>query len=155
MWYTYIMSPSRAVLLKLIITSLLNSPPLMKSAQWHGWLRHCAMSRIVVSSTSDDIVGIFHLHIASSWQYRTLTEMSTRNISCVDKGGSCIGLITLPIVSRCGTMLPAGAVHQPAASSVHRTISCKHSLVLLRMGEIITRNTLSWLKLSINRYCCI
>ena len=36
-----------------------------------------------------------------------------------------------------------------AASSVHYTASCKHSLVLLRMGEIIARNMLSWLKLLI------
>jgi len=42
-----------------------------------------------------------------------------------------------------------------AASSVHYTTSCKHSLVLLRMGVIIARNSLSWLKLLINRYCCI
>jgi len=27
--------------------------------------------------------------------------------------------------------------------------------VLLRMGEIIARNMLSWLELLINRYCCI
>jgi len=32
---------------------------------------------------------------------------------------------------------------RPAASSVHYTTSCKHSLVLLRMGEIIARNMLS------------
>ena len=37
----------------------------------------------------------------------------------------------------------------PAAPSVHYTTSCKHSLVLLRMGEIIVRNMLSWLKLLI------
>jgi hypothetical protein len=30
-----------------------------------------------------------------------------------------------------------------ATSSVHYTTSCKHSLVLLRMGEIIARNMLS------------
>jgi len=30
-----------------------------------------------------------------------------------------------------------------------------HSLVLLRMGEIMDRNMLSWLELLINRYCCI
>jgi hypothetical protein len=40
-----------------------------------------------------------------------------------------------------------------AASSVHYTTSCKHSLVLLRMGEINARNMLSWLKLLINYYC--
>jgi len=33
--------------------------------------------------------------------------------------------------------------------------SCKHSLVPLRMGEIIARNMLSWLKLLINCYWCI
>jgi len=44
---------------------------------------------------------------------------------------------------------------RPAASSVHYTTSCKHSLVLLRMGEIITWNMLSWLELLINRYCWI
>ena len=36
-----------------------------------------------------------------------------------------------------------------AASPVHYTTSCKHSLVLLRMSEIIARNTLSRLKLLI------
>ena len=40
------------------------------------------------------------------------------------------------------TMLPVGG-------SVHYTTSCKHSLVLLRMGENVTRNMLSWLKLLI------
>jgi len=44
---------------------------------------------------------------------------------------------------------------RPATSSVYYTTSCKHSLVLLRMGEIIARNMLSWLELLINRYCCI
>ena len=42
----------------------------------------------------------------------------------------------------------------PAASSVHYTTSCKHSLVLLMIGAIIGRNMLSWLELLINRYCC-
>ena len=30
-----------------------------------------------------------------------------------------------------------------------------HSLVLLKMGKIIARNMLNWLKLLISRYCCI
>jgi len=33
----------------------------------------------------------------------------------------------------------AAGWYQPAASSVHCTTSCKHSLVLLRMGEIIAQ----------------
>ena len=44
---------------------------------------------------------------------------------------------------------------RPATSSVHCTTNCKRSLVLLKMGEIIARNMLSWLELLINRYCCI
>jgi len=50
------------------------------------------------------------------------------------------------------TMLPAG---KPAASSVHYTTSCKHSLLLLRMGEIVVRNMLRWLEILINRYYCV
>jgi len=30
-----------------------------------------------------------------------------------------------------------------------------HSLVLLKMGKIISRNMLSWLELLISLYCCI
>ena len=44
-------------------------------------------------------------------------------------------------------MLPVG--EQQAATLVHYTASWKHSLVFLRMGEIIARNTLSWLPLLI------
>jgi len=40
-------------------------------------------------------------------------------------------------------------IHQQAASSVHYTVSCKHNLVLLRIGKIIAWNMLSWLKLLI------
>ena len=42
-----------------------------------------------------------------------------------------------------------------SAGDVSPATSYKHSLVLLRMGEIIARNMLSWLKSLINRYCCI
>ena len=38
---------------------------------------------------------------------------------------------------------PSGAQVERAASSVHYTTSCKHSLALPRMGEIIARNRLS------------
>ena len=61
------------------------------------------------------------------------------------------------------THIPPHPGHQQAASSVLYTTSCKYSLVLLRMGEIIARNMLSWLKLLIKLlllhlvgclYCC-
>jgi hypothetical protein len=58
------------------------------------------------------------------------------------------------------TILPAGNLDEvehliQAASSVHYTTSCKHSLEVLRMDEIFARNILSWLELLINRYCCV
>jgi hypothetical protein len=42
--------------------------------------------------------------------------------------------------------------NRPATSWMHYTTSCKHSLGLLKMGEIIARNMLSWLDLLINRH---
>ena len=45
--------------------------------------------------------------------------------------------------------VPPHPGHQQAASSVLYTTSRKHSLVFLRMGEIMARNMLSWLKLLI------
>ena len=35
----------------------------------------------------------------------------------------------------------------PAASPVHYTTSCKHSLMLLRMGEIIARNNVELIEI--------
>jgi len=45
------------------------------------------------------------------------------------------------VFTACGIM--HGRCWRPAASLVHYTTSCKHSLVFLRMGEIIARNRLS------------
>jgi len=47
----------------------------------------------------------------------------------------------------------------PATGRQHRRCiipqAVTHSLVLLRMDKIISRNMLSWLELLISRYCCI
>jgi len=43
----------------------------------------------------------------------------------------------------------------PATLWVRYTTSCKHSLVLLKMDDIIAQHMLSWLELLINRYCCV
>jgi len=50
---------------------------------------------------------------------------------------------------RCCLLVTPHPCHKQAASLVYYTTSCKHNLVLLRMGEIIARNILSWLWLSI------
>jgi len=39
--------------------------------------------------------------------------------------------------------IPPFPGYRPATSWVHHTTSCKHSLVLLKMGGIIARNMLS------------
>jgi len=49
-------------------------------------------------------------------------------------------------------MLPAGG-RQHRGCFLPQAVT--HSLVLLKMGEIIARNTLSWLGVLISRYCCI
>jgi hypothetical protein len=51
-----------------------------------SWLRHCATSRKVAGSISDDLTGIFHCHNPSGCTMalgstHPLTEISTRNIS--------------------------------------------------------------------------
>ena len=47
----------------------------------------------------------------------------------------------------------------PATGRQHRECiipqAVTHSLVLLKMGKIISRNMLNWLELLISRYCCI
>ena len=50
------------------------------------------------------------------------------------------------------TMLPAGG-RQHRRCIIPQTVT--HSLVLLKMSKIISRNMLSWLQLLISRYCCI
>ena len=50
------------------------------------------------------------------------------------------------------TMLPTTG-RQHRGCIIPQTVT--HSLVLLKMGKIISRNMLSWLELLISRYCCI
>jgi hypothetical protein len=49
----------------------------------------------------------------------------------------------LPTGSLEAEEVPPLAGYQPATSWVHYTTSCKHILVILKMGEIIARNMLS------------
>jgi hypothetical protein len=64
-------------------------------------LRYCTTDWKVTGLISNGVTGIFHLHKPSG-HTKTLqstqptTEMSTRNISCGDKGSQCIGMTTLP-----------------------------------------------------------
>jgi len=51
------------------------------------------------------------------------------------------------------TMLPAGGRQHRGGCLIPQAVT--HSLVLLKMGKIISRNILSWLELFISRYCCI
>jgi len=49
-------------------------------------------------------------------------------------------------------MLPAGG-RQHRGCNIPQAVT--HSLVLLKMGKIISRNILSWLELLKSRYSCI
>jgi hypothetical protein len=54
---------------------------------WQSWLRHCATSWKVVGSIPYCVIGIFHWHNSSDCTVvleltQTITEISTRNISC-------------------------------------------------------------------------
>jgi len=71
-------------------------------------------------------------------QYKQLCVCDTWYLSfCVDDCLVCRNICS------CIPDSPPHSCHQQAASPVQYTTSCKHSLVLLRMGEIIARNILS------------
>ena len=60
---------------------------------WRSWLRHFATSWKFAGSIPDGVTGIFHWHNPSGHTMalvltRSLTEMSTRNISCGLKAAS-------------------------------------------------------------------
>ena len=88
----------------------------------------------------------------TQWENAHLAEHEKDGPYLSMKSVFCLGVCV------CG-WVGGGIMHrrccQQAASSVHYTTSCKHSLVLPRMGEIISRNMLNRLKLSVNCYCCI
>ena len=46
------------------------------------------------------------------------------------------------VAACCHTTVPPHPDYRPATSWVHYTTSCKHSLVLLKMGELTARNML-------------
>ena len=49
--------------------------------------------------------------------------------------------------------IPGGGGRQHRGCIIPQAVT--HSIVLLKMGKIISRNMLSWLELLISRYCCI
>jgi len=57
-------------------------------------------------------------------------------------GGVEVYLASKQPQNLCDVTVPPHPGYRPAASSVHYTTSCKHSLVLLRLGEINARNML-------------
>jgi len=132
------------------------------------WLRCCATNWEVAGSIPAGVSGFF-IDIKSFRSHygpgvdSASNRLTTLPPSCavVTKSGNLNFLEPSGPVQACnGTTLHVSSTmcdkcRQQTASPVHCTTSCKHSLVLLRMGEIIARNMLSWLKSLINCYCCI
>jgi len=94
----------------------------------------CAVNIVLWTFVSGRMLGLFQ---QKHWQL----VMGSHSHGWV---GSCI--LINPLINDAACWWQG---HQQAASSVHYTTSCKHSLVLLRMGETIAWNMLSWLKLLI------
>jgi len=105
-----------------------------------------------ICSTKENILGVkwnqaHNINAVSSANIRnyliTQTEPSVHNGRT---DSTCISLL-LEGQDFSNSSRPCGIMHrsccQRAASPVHYTTSCKHSLVLPRMGEIISRNMLS------------
>ena len=57
---------------------------------WCSWLRHCSTSRKVAGSIPDGVLGIIFIHIILG-STESLTEMSTRKISCGVKAAGALG----------------------------------------------------------------
>jgi len=64
-------------------------------------------------------------------------------------------IFVLPCITNTNNIYSQLDAYRPATSWAHHATAVTHSLVLLKMGEIIARNMLSWLELLINPYCCI
>jgi hypothetical protein len=86
-------------------------------------LRHCATSRKVVGLIPDGVIWIFHWHNPSSHTRalglnQSLTEMSTRNISCGMKSAGAYGrqpyqlhVPTVLISGSLNLLEPSGSCH--------------------------------------------
>ena len=84
------------------------------------------------------------LHVSFFFYFRILHQFMSLDLGLKKKNKT--GYVCKTCVCVCVLPHPG---HRQAASSVHYTTSCKHNLVLLRMGEVMARNMLSWLKLFI------
>ena len=78
---------------------------------------------------------MFDVCVTANHRYNNINSQLDATIT------NCLLIITLNTFR--AIRIPPRPCHQQAASSVHCITSCKHSLVLLRMGEIIARNMLS------------
>jgi len=107
--------------------------------------------------TSTQAMGIIWLSTNPAFPSLTLGQ-NTNQILCYSIGASlmevgivisdfrsCDKYMTLSILlnNSFRSAVVVIPLYISSASSVHYTTSCKHSLVLLRMGEIIARNMLS------------
>ena len=81
------------------------------------------------------------------WESSQYCEKRLLASTCLSAWSSSVPRGRIVLKCNIWNSVPPQPCHQQAAPSVHYTTDCKHILVLLRIGEIIARNILSWLKL--------
>jgi hypothetical protein len=136
--------------------------------RWHGYRTilaqlplmalQCAMSHHPVETRLREVVENFSMQVQ---QFISKVRVFLCHIVYVlvfkyfgGRPPKPVGEQILCIINNIDNQAPLPG-YRPATSWLHYTTSCKHSLLLLKMGVIITRNMLSWLELLLNRYCCI
>jgi hypothetical protein len=127
----------------LTVTTTENAP-----SKWYRQPTRCNSNGLLVSPINSTCFGRWFRpssrdldYVYSLW-YNAPTMLPAGNLEAEE-------------ILRSSSVVPPLPVYRPTTLWVHYTTSCKRSLVLLKMGEIIDRNMLSWLELLINRYCCI
>jgi hypothetical protein len=127
-------------------------------AKWRGlcknltsngnvWALNCCSD---YSGLADTVFGVITLHSLCSVRDTTVSFhiLTHRHLERSLEHTRPLLTVYFAISFSCDTRIPPLPGSRLATSWVPYTTSCKHSLVLLKMGEIIARNMSSWLRIT-------
>ena len=102
-----------------------------RGTRWRSWLRHCATSRKVAGLIPDSVTGIFHWHNPSGrimivGLTRSLTEMSTRNISWWVKAAGSWGWQPYHFQAYCSVILASTQIKTSSTFNYTHTHTQAH-----------------------------